>query len=169
MKDDTLIIGNGDIASALKGVARVGTTFFASGVSNSKEINEDEYEREIKLLLSQDISRHLVYFSSLCIFYSNTRYAYHKLQMEKLIKENFKHYTIVRLGNITWGTNPHTLLNNLRIKKERGEPLEIQDTYRFICDKEEFLYWINMIPSWNCELSITGRRMKIQEIVDEFV
>ena len=169
MKDDTLIIGNGDVAEALKGVVRGGTTFFASGVSNSKEKNEREYQKEIYLLLAQNKSRHLVYFSSLCIFYSRNRYAKHKIEMERLIKQEFPYYTIIRLGNITWGNNPNTLLNNLRRKKQKGESFEIQDTYRFICDKEEFLYWINMIPSWNVEMNIPGRRMKVQQIVDELI
>ena len=162
-----MIVGNGDIASVL--VDREGFIFFASGVSNSQERRESEYKREMDLLLSQDKTKHLVYISSLCIFYSETRYAQHKAEMEALIKKNFDHYTILRVGNITWGTNPHTIINNLRNKKKNGETFEIQDAYRYIVDKDEFQYWVSMIPTWSCEMNITGRRMSIKQIVKEFI
>jgi hypothetical protein len=169
MKESETIIGHGDIASAL--IIREGDNklYFASGVSNSKEDRESEYQREIDLLLSQDKSRHLVYFSSLCVFYSDTRYAKHKRQMEQLIKDNFDTHTIMRLGNITWGNNPNTLINYLKGRKETGEPLEIQDTQRYIIDREEFEHWIDMIPEWSCEMNVTGRRMTIQQIVDDLI
>ena len=162
-----MIIGNGDIASAI--IDRKGLLFFASGVSNSAEIRESEYQREKDLLLSQDRGQHLVYFGSLCVFYSDTRYAKHKKEMEGLVKENFEHYTIMRLGNITWGKNTHTLINYFRGRRKEGEPLEVQDAYRYITDKEEFQYWIDMIPAFSCEMNVPGRRMKISEIVEEFV
>lgn len=161
------VVGNGDIASAI--IDREGLLFFASGVSNSSEIRESEYQREKDLLLLQDRGQHLVYFGSLCIFYSNTRYAQHKKEMEELVKENFEHYTIMRIGNITWGKNPNTLINYFRARSREGEPLEIQDTYRYIIDKEEFQHWMSIIPFWNCEMNLTGRRMKVSEIVEEFV
>src|SRR4029077_11085960 len=109
-----MIIGDGDIASAL--TDREDRLYFASGVSNSQEKRRSEYEREKKLLLSQDRHRHLVYFSSLSIFYTDTLYAQHKRRMESIIRKRFPHYTIVRLGNITWGTNPHTIINYFRAR-----------------------------------------------------
>lgn len=167
LKINNMIIGNGDIASVLKD--RKDRLYFVSGVSNSQEIRESEYQREINLLLSQDKSKHLVYCSSLCVFYSDTRYAQHKKQMEILIKVNFPYYTIIRIGNITWGKNPNTLINHLRNQAEKGESLKIKDTYRYIIDKEEFLYWVNMIPEWSCEMNITGQRLTIKEIVNKYV
>lgn len=157
-----MIVGDGDIAHALKD--REDRLYFASGVSNSQETDEDEYQREIELLNKQDKSRHIVYFSSLCIFYSDTRYAQHKLLMEKLIKEKFKRYTIVRLGNITWGRNPHTIINYLRKHKDA----EIKNVFRYICTREEFRYWVGLIPDWPCEMNITGRRMSVKQIVEEY-
>lgn len=152
-------LGHGDIASAL--TDREDRLYFASGVSNSQETRETEYQREIDLLMQQDKWRHIVYFSSLSIFYTDTRYAQHKRQIEKLIKKNFGHYTIVRIGNITWGVNPHTLINYLRAHKDA----EIKDVYRYITDKEEFLHWVNLIPEWSCEMNIPGRRMKVKDIL----
>jgi hypothetical protein len=159
------IIGNGDIASVLKD--REDRIYFASGVSNSRETRESEYQREINLLLSQDKGRHLVYFSSLSVFYSDTRYSRHKKYMEELVKKNFEHYTIIRIGNINWGKNPHTLLNFLRNKIFNNESFTVKDSYRYIINMEEFLYWIDMIPSWNCEMNISGKRMKVVDIVEQ--
>jgi len=75
------IIGNGDLAQALKKV-KVDALFFASGVSNSSETRESEYQREKDLLLRQGKSKRLVYFSSLSIFYNKTRYTDHKKEIK---------------------------------------------------------------------------------------
>ena len=169
-----MIIGHGDIASALKDLpaqaGRKGFIFFASGVSNSAETRESEYKREEDLLMKQNKNKHLVYFGSLSIFYNpNTRYVRHKKHMEELVKSHFKHYTIVRLGNITWGKNPHTLINYFRNAAKKRKKLEIWDTYRYLVNKKEFLHWINMIPDWTCEMNITGQMLKVKQIVKRYV
>lgn len=162
------IEGNGDVASVL--TDRPGMVFFASGVSNSQELRESEYQREKDLLLQQDRSQKLVYFGSLSIFYSDTRYTQHKKEMEELVKENFPDYCIVRIGTITWGDNPHTIINTLKNHVANEEPLEIRDVYRYVIDKDEFLHWIDLIPAnMNCEINIPGKRMKVAEIVKEYV
>jgi len=162
-----MIMGNGDIASVLKD--REDRLYFVSGVSNSAETRQSEYQREIDMLLKQDKTKHIVYVSSLCVFYLDSQYARHKRLMEDLIKENFKYYTIMRIGNITWGKNPHTIINYLTNRIKNGEPVEIRDEYRYIVDEDEFLYWINMIPPWSCEMNVTGKRMKIEEVVKTYV
>jgi len=162
-----MIIGNGDIAQIL--TDREGFIFFASGVSNSREKRESEYDREIKLLLQQDKSKHLVYFSSLRVFSEDDRYTQHKRQMENIVKVNFPHYTIVRIGNIDLGANPNTIINYLRNRVSNGDPLEIQDTFRYVVGMEEFLYWIDLIPCWSCEVNIPGERLTIKEIVNKYV
>jgi hypothetical protein len=158
------IVGHGDIASKLED--RVGFIFFASGVSNSREKRESEYLREINLLSEQDESKHLVYFSSLCIFYSHTRYAKHKMDMETLVKQNFEHYTIIRLGNITWGDNPHTIINYFKNCKKQGIEPVIKDEHRYLIDEFEFKHWLNMIPEWNCEMNIPGRFTTVRQIYE---
>lgn len=161
-----MIIGSGDIASVLPD--KKTRLFFASGVSNSQETRESEYTREKNLLLKQDRKSHIVYFSSLAVLYGKNRYVLHKKEMESLVKLEFPRYTIMRIGNITWGTNPHTLINYFRRKIKKGEPIKIQDAYRYIIDKDEFLHWINLIPNWSCEMNITGQRKKVKAIVDEY-
>lgn len=157
------IIGDGDVASVLKD--RKGFLFFASGVSNSQCTDENEYEMEIELLSQQNNKLHLVYFSSLALFYGDSRYVDHKWQMETLVKEWFPHYTIVRLGNIDWGKNPHTLINYLRAHPEAP----IKDEYRYVISKDEFLHWIDLIPEWNAEMNLPGAWLKVKEIRSIYV
>jgi len=162
------IIGNGDIAKALKEVDRDDLLFFASGVSNSLETDNKQYAREYDLLWKQDKNMHVVYFSSLCIYYSNSRYAQHKIQMEDNVKFWFNHFTIVRLGNIAWGDNPHTLINYFRNAIKNKLPYGIKDEYRYIIEKEEFLHWMKMIPKRSCEMNLSGRMLKVEEIVKQY-
>jgi len=161
-----MIIGDGDVAKALSElIVDKDFLFFASGVSNSKELRESEYQREKDLLLSQDENKHIVYFSSLSIFYATERYQQHKIEMERIIKNTFYRYTIIRIGNISWGSNPNTIINFFKNKIKNNEPFEIQDTFRHIIDKKEFLYWISMIPSWSCEMNCPGRMLTVKQIV----
>jgi len=161
-----MIIGRGTIASVLPD--REDLLFFASGVSNSSETNESEYDREINLLLDQDKNAHLVYFSTLSLFYNSTRYTQHKKYMEELIKKRFKRYTIMRLGSPTWGSNENHLVAYFRGKLKRGEPFQIWDTERYVLEKAEFLHWVNKIPKWNCEMNVPGIRMNVQDIVKKY-
>ncbi len=161
-----MILGNGDIANVLRPVDRKDLIYFASGVSNSQETRESEYQREIDLLLKQDRTKKLIYFSSLCIFYSESCYAAHKVKMEDLVKKNFPSYAIVRLGNITWGNNPYTIINFLKNKIKNGEKPRIEKTYRYLVNKGELLHWLSMIPERNYEMNITGKKMKVNEIVE---
>lgn len=160
-------IGNGDIAKVLP--ERDDLVFFASGVSNSLETRDSEFEREVNLLYEQSPSSHIVYFSSLIVFERDSPYTRHKRKMESLIKTIFKAYTIIRIGNIDWGTNPYTIINDMRRRFKAGEKVELRDEYRYVVGQDEFLYWINKIPDWSCEMNIPGERMKIKELVDRYV
>jgi hypothetical protein len=162
------VIGHGVLAQMLKETTK-GMCFFASGVSNSQEMRESEYEREKALLLKQDMSKRLVYFSSLSVFYNDTRYSKHKREMEELVINTFPKYCIIRLGNISWGDNPHTLINTLKNHVANEEPIEIKDVYRYVVDPEEFLHWISLIPDFNCEINVPGARMKVKEIFKKYV
>ncbi len=155
-----MIIGNGDIASAL--IDRDGVIFFVSGVSNSSEKRESEFNREIELLMKQPKDKHLIYISTLSIYYSNTPYTEHKKNMENIIRLNFHSYTIFRIGNITWGTNPNTLINFLK-----ANPLaEVRPVWRYLLSKKEFLHWISMakVPG-KSEMNITGTLTWVPDLV----
>lgn len=162
-----MIIGNGDIAKSIKhyNLDRPLVTFFASGVSNSKEDKEGEYEHEKDLLFKQPRELHLVYFSSLCIYYSQTRYAMHKLEMEHHVKGSFPSYTIVRLGNITWGNNKNTIINFFKWEHYNLRIPNLNDEYRFLINGEQFNYWIRNIPfGMKNEMNITGEMVHVKEI-----
>lgn len=165
-----MILGHGDIARAIPAhLDRPSWVWFASGVSNSAETRESEYAREAQLLGVQDREAHLIYFSSLCVFYSNNRYARHKGAMEDLVRNWFDAYTIIRLGTITWGRNPHLLINHLHAQHAAGLELDIQPVQRYVVDLAEFQNHLALLPEWSCEYNITGRRMTVQQIVDEYV
>ena len=161
------IIGHGAVAKSLEGVDKP-FLFFASGVADSHEEDEAQYDRERQLLLSQDRSKHIVYFSSLVIFFDpKRRYSQHKIEMEEIVK-TFEHYTIIRLGNPTWATNPHQLIPFFKDKLKNGGSFDIYDEYRHLITMEDFLYWINLIPEdRNCEIMITGQLVKVWDIVEE--
>jgi hypothetical protein len=161
-----MILGSGDIAKVL--TDRDGFTFFASGVSNSLETRESEFRREKDLLFDQDMDSRIVYFSTLSVFYKDSPYTRHKKRMEQFVKM-FPKWAIIRIGNIDWGTNPHTIINHFRLQKARGEKLDVRDESRYVVDREEFLHWIGLIPDWNAEMNITGRKMTIKEIVEKYV
>jgi len=157
-----MVIGKGDIASVI--TDREDVIFFASGVSNSKETSPNEYQRELKLLMSQPKDKHLVYFSSLCIYYLKTEYARHKRIMENTIKAHWPGYTIIRLGNIDWGKNPNTLVNYLRMHPDA----HVQKTYRHIIGVHEFKYWISMIPvPGRNEMNIPGRMVWVPDLMKQ--
>lgn len=157
-----MTIGRGNVASVLP--ERDDLFFFASGVSNSLCTDEVEFKRERDLLLDQYTGSHIVYFSSLSIFYKDSPYTRHKLDMEAMVKENFPKYCIVRLGNLAWDTNPRTLIQYLKDHPEA----EIRDEYRYVISKDEFLWWISLIPKWSVEMNCPGMRMKVGEIHDTF-
>jgi hypothetical protein len=142
-----MIIGNGDIAKILKD--REGAIFFASGVSNSNETREEAYQREKDLLLTQDKTKCLFYFSSISIDESeksNNRYIRHKKEMEQLIDTLYQNYNIIRIGNINWGDNPHTFINYIKNKLKLNQPVTIRDEYKFVIDEKTLLLITNSLP-----------------------
>ena len=159
-----MIIGNGDIAQACKSFDREDRIYFASGVSNSRCTDEDLFDREKDYLPEDNIER-FIYFSSLSIYYQDNPYTEHKRNMEIIIKDRYEDYCIIRLGNITWGDNPNTIINFLKNRIKNGEHYEVQDTFRYLCSRDEFNHWLGMIPDFNTEMNITGERVCIAEIV----
>ena len=163
-----MIVGKGDIASVLND--REGTIFFASGISNSNEIRESEFMREIELLDKQDRTKCLFYFSSISVDdiqkVGGNKYLQHKLRMETLIKSNFENYNIIRIGNITWGSNPNTFINYIKNKKSKGESVQIKDEYKYIIDKDQLVMLTDNLPLVGQNtLCVFGRMAKVAELV----
>ena len=161
-----MIVGRGDIASVLND--RDGAIFFVSGVSNSNEIRESEFMREIELLDKQDKTKCIFYFSSIAIddITKNSDYLAHKRKMELFIKSNFENYNIIRIGNITWGNNPNTFINYIKNKIKKGEPVEIKDEFKYLIDKEQLILLTDNLPLIGQNtISVFGRMAKVAELV----
>lgn len=159
-----MIIGYGDIASILND--RPGALFFASGVSNSSEKDETAYHREIDLLLAQDQRYCCFYFSSITVGQVDSRYMWHKLKMEQLIRSNFNNYNILRLGNIDWGKNPHTFINAIRKQKDLGNQVEIRDEMKYIISQEDLLALTDNLPLVGQRtLSVFSRMGKVKDFI----
>lgn len=163
-----MIIGRGDIASILND--REGAIFFVSGVSNSLEKRESEYEREYKLLSEQDKTKCIFYISSITIDnkekFEISRYLQHKKQMEDYIKSNFKNYNIIRIGNIAWGSNPNTFLNYIKSKVKNNESFFISDEYKFMISEKQLLSLTDNLPinSQN-QISVFGQMVKVKDLI----
>lgn len=164
-----MIIGNGDIASVLND--REGAIFFASGVSNSSETNQAAFELEL-MKLKQFIGdkRSLFYFSSIATqikpIQNHSPYFKHKILMESCVKAWFENYNIIRIGNINWGTNPNTFINFIKLKREKGEPVEIRDEWKYMISKEQLLLLTDNLPlTGKNEISVFGECKKVKDLV----
>lgn len=164
-----MIIGRGDIASVLR--SRKGAVFFAAGVSNSNEQDEQQFYRERKELAAQIALANafgdcLFYFGSISCFFKTTRYTKHKEEMEQFIRDNCKNYNIIRIGNILWGTNPNTFINFIHNKKAKGDPVEIRDEWKYMISKEQLLLLTDNLPlTGKNEISVFGECKKVADII----
>lgn len=114
-----MVVGNGMLAKRFSDYADNPLfLIFASGVSDSSIKAPEAFLREKNLLLAQINSVKnslLVYFSTCSIndeHLKHNPYVLHKLQMEKLIQDNFPSYIIFRVSNpIGFTGNRHTVFN----------------------------------------------------------
>ncbi len=139
-----MLIGKGLLANAFKHYSENSNVIlFASGVSNSKELDDAKYEREFELLKSYITSKSkLVYFSTCSIFDESLKtsaYINHKLKIEKYISENFSSFIIFRLPIVVGNsTNPHTLTNFLfNTIKNNQHFLLFANAYRYLIDVDD--------------------------------
>ncbi len=157
-----MVIGRGDIASVIQD--REGFTFFATGVSNRYPIDAEQKLKEVDDIVKAwqaNPDKMFVYISTLSIYYSDSEYTKHKITMENFVKMQFKKYCIFRIGNITWGSNPMTLVNYLKRHRDN-----IQETYRYLITKDELNHWLGMIPgNGKHEMNCTGERISITHLV----
>ncbi|SMP07340.1 NAD-dependent epimerase/dehydratase family protein [Chryseobacterium profundimaris] len=146
-----MIIGNGIMANALQSYDEENVIFFASGVSNSLEKEDSEFQRETSLLrsvISRNPGKNLIYFST-CSIYDPTKsespYVIHKLKVEKLITEICRKFIIFRVGNaVGRGGNPNTLINFLKNSILSGNKLMLHNNARrILIGTEDIALFIN--------------------------
>lgn len=144
-----MVIGNGLIARAFDTYKEnEDVIIFASGVSDSSDLPDSEYQREVDTLMAYTHSKkHLVYFSTTGVYdpqRKNNKYIKHKLSVEKLIEDNFEKWTIFRLPNVIGsGGNAKTMVNYFVNAIIKSEPISVQkyavrrimdvdDVFRFV-------------------------------------
>jgi len=144
-----MIVGHGMLANAFAPAYRDdhAICIYASGVSNSRCLDEAEFLRE-RLQLSVALAdaepeSTFVYFGTCSVAdptAADTPYVQHKLAMERLVMAHPGHL-IFRLPQIAANTgNPHTLLNTLHRHLVTGEEFTMwRNAYRNIIDIEDVL------------------------------
>ena len=117
-----MVIGNGLIASRFSEyVKNQSVLIFASGVSNSKETKEEEFEQEIELIyrtFENYCKNYLFVYFSTCSVYDkeeiNSPYVQHKMRIEKIIESTVPDFNIFRVSQaVGFSENKNTLLNFL--------------------------------------------------------
>ncbi|HMG67429.1 MAG TPA: NAD(P)-dependent oxidoreductase [Chitinophagaceae bacterium] len=114
-----MLVGNGLIAKKFRGyVDDDQFLIFASGVSNSKNTLQTEFEREFELLKQCSTANNekvFVYFSTCSVndpVECRSEYVRHKQNVEDFIRSNMEHYVIFRVSNLVGkSANPNTVLN----------------------------------------------------------
>lgn len=143
-----MVVGNGMLANAFSQFKDIDDyIIFASGVSNSKETDNNKFEREFNLLKSYTKyqNKKLIYFST-CSVMDNTLqespYVKHKINMENMIKYYFSNNLIFRLPIIVGPTeNPNTLFNFLRNKLLNNEVISVhKHATRYLIDVEDLTF-----------------------------
>ena len=114
-----MVIGNGMVAKRFESYKTADQfLIFASGVSNSKNINPEAYERELTLLqrsIEEHAEKILVYFSTCSVYdpgEENSTYVLHKKKIEHLVQANQERFCIFRVSNLVGHSgNRNTVLN----------------------------------------------------------
>lgn len=145
-----MIIGKGLIASAFEITKQnyLDYIIFASGVSSSRELNDDEYNREEELItetIKQNNKLKFIYFSSVSVNVDKNKYFEHKLKMENVIKDNTSNYIIFRIPQVVGKNgNPTNLVNHIKNCVLTGDKI-ITNNYieRALLDVEDLVMIVN--------------------------
>lgn len=111
------VVGNGLIASAFMKIEKdYDILVLASGVSNSNEKRQSEFDRELSLVRSaigENQRKLVLYFSTTSVnFKVNTPYVHHKINMEREVMALSERYFIARLPQVVGcGNNNKTLIS----------------------------------------------------------
>lgn len=141
-----MVIGNGMIATRFSDYQNDDhTIIFASGVSNSKNMVESHFEREVELIkktLVDHPGKQFIYFSTCSVEdkeLSNAPYVIHKKKLEDLISKKVNSYIIFRVSNVAgMSNNPFTLLNYFVLNILQGNPITVwENASRNIIDIDD--------------------------------
>lgn len=164
-----MIVGNGAIAKCL--TPREGAVFFASGVSNSRCVDQAEFHRERELIRQYaDRLECIFYFSSIGISFappnSTSAYFHHKWLCEQTIKLNYSNYVILRIGNLIGDTNPNTFINYIKNRQAQGLSVEIRDEYKYMIDGATLNMLCQTLPlDQKIELTVATKIAKVKDLI----
>lgn len=178
-----MIVGRGLIASLFVNVDKDNVIFFASGVSNSLEVRDEEFLREenlIKKTIAENKEKIFVYFST-CSIYDSSKtgsdYVLHKLKMEQLIKNSCNQFLILRVSNAVGnGGNPNLLMNYIVRAVKNNETINVHTkATRNLIDVEDIKnITFNLIDSRSLNKIVNVAYVKnysiieILEIIEKF-
>lgn len=152
-----MVVGSGLLAKAFLEYANDDNIIvFASGVSNSKEISRDEFDRE-KLLLNDYLekygkNKYFIYFSTCSVYdtyFERSEYTKHKINMEKIIIEKAFSYNIFRLPQVLGKNNKNQLIGFLYESINMEKSFELFDIERNIIDIKDVFTLVNKILKEN--------------------
>lgn len=162
-----MIIGNGLIGSAMQSVDDNDTIIFASGVSDSQEARESEFDRERELLNNNlNKSMRLIYFST--VPKGNSRYMTHKKEMESIVEKNYN-YLILRVQYIVGNGGCETnLFNFLKLNLINGSQINIfKNSYRTFFDVEDLVKLVKVLKTCQGVVTVSGvEMMPVKRIVE---
>ncbi len=152
-----MIVGNGMLAQAFEKYEHTNhVIIFASGVSNSREIDDSAFEREKSLLLySMNLypDTTFVYFSTCSIMdpsMTDSRYVLHKLEMENIIQQHHEKFYIFRLPQVVGKTKSPTIIHFLYDKITAGESFDIwANSTRNLIDVQDIVKIVDFILSYH--------------------
>jgi len=141
-----MVVGNGMLAKAFESyITNEKVVIYASGVSNSSENSDENFQREISLLencIKQNTSNLIIYFSTCSVnddSLKDTKYVQHKKSLEFYIQKNAQKFIIFRLPIVIGYTkNSFTLFNFLKEKLSSNQEVIIQKSaYRYLVGIED--------------------------------
>ena len=130
-----MVIGNGLISKSFDDyIDNEDYLIYASGVSDSSEDRDSEYDREFNLIKNHiSTNSKFIYFST--INNGDSKYFLHKRNMEKYIIDNSNNYLIFRLPNVVGdGGNINNIFNYLNKKIINDEFIKVQNVNRSLID-----------------------------------
>lgn len=173
-----MIVGSGNIARCL--TDRENAIFFASGVSNSRCEDKEQFDRERDLLYETARKNYqhkcLFYFSSARLNFlekstrSNpfnaTPYEAHKRDREHSVRIMFPNYVILRIGNLIGDTNPNTFINYIKNRQAQGLSVEIRDEYKYMIDGATLNMLCQTLPlDQKIEITVATKIAKVRDLL----
>ena len=133
-----MVVGNGLISKSFDDyIDNEDYLIYASGVSDSSEDRDSEYDREFNLIKNHiSTNSKFIYFST--INNGDSKYFLHKRNMEKYIIDNSNNYLIFRLPNVVGdGGNINNIFNYLNKKIINDEFIKVQNVNRSLIDIDD--------------------------------